>query len=90
MPTTLESPDRGAIRTMTVAELREALESFEPDAPVVFTYNYGDRAGTSAVGVIRVVAEMPLRSTGYSATGLALREDDDEGDDNEQTAVVLG
>lgn len=45
------------IKSMTVAELIEALQDMPPDAPVVFAYNYGDHIRTTVTAGVSTVDE---------------------------------
>lgn len=82
-------------RTLTVAELREALSDFDDDALVVMQYDYGDYHHTQAVEVIQEVQMMTLVPSAYSRTGHEVletdedEEDDDEGIDEESTPALM-
>ena len=52
-------------RGMTVRELIEALEEFDEDAEVFFSYDYGDHAHTIAAVDVTDVAEGFIKENDY-------------------------
>lgn len=72
------------LSTMTVRELIEELESQDPDARVVFQYDYGDYGHTQAIGEIGLVEVRPVEPSGYSRSGWAIKEDDDEPEEDRE------
>lgn len=66
---------------MTARQIREALESVDDDAAVFFVCSYGDRGKTQqALPVGEVIGDCSarnLRTTGYSESGIAMVEDDE-------------
>ena len=69
--------------TMSAGELIAELELLDRDTPVLFATNYGDIGNTQQVlpiGEVLDVMSGNLYETGYSQSGIALREDDGEGD----------
>ena len=64
-------------RAMTVAELIEALQDFEPGARVVFESNYGDRGHSMQALLVKQVDEvdyLDIAKSAYSASGLVIAE----------------
>ena len=82
-----------ALRTMTVRELRNALNDLGDDyddAPVYITADYGDRGHTTQALPVRNVDELDehaIVETGYSNSGYAV--DEDESDGTGAAVVVL-
>ena len=77
------------IKTMTVAELRDALDGFDDDAPVVFACDYGDHSHTEQALAVRTADETDehaLVKTAYSSSGYAI---DQEQEDGGASVVVL-
>ena len=50
--------------TMTVGQIRQALEKYGDEMPVVIAYSYGDYARTQAVRAIDGFERVPLSETG--------------------------
>ena len=50
---------------MTVKELMETLEDFDPNMEVKFAYNYGDYWGTEVASNVRNVDEGQIRYSEY-------------------------
>jgi hypothetical protein len=68
-----------AFRTITVAQLRELLEDQADQALVVFSADYGDYHRTQQALPLRgEVEDCSLIKTGYSNSGYAIAEPDDE------------
>jgi len=80
-------------RAMTVKELREALDKFEDDTRVVFSYQYGDHARTVVAGAVKVADESDVRWSGYHDMPMVVEadepEDDEPRDVPDETVVVL-
>lgn len=71
------------LKTITVRELIESLQGEDPDMPVVFASNYGDRGRTKqAHGLRGRVEETVLVQSGYSDSGYAIADNDDETQDD--------
>lgn len=71
------------MRTITVRELRQALEDVDQDAFVVFTSDYGDRSRTAQALPLRgEVEETLLVKSAYSTSGFALAESDEDADED--------
>ena len=70
-------------RAMTVGELKEILSHFHDDYKVLITSNYGDRGQTEQVhtfdsnDIDEIDNDQELAETGYSATGVRLRSNDE-------------
>lgn len=61
------------IDTITAGELIDMLGDFDPDTPVAFACNYGDRCRTQQVITIRGnVDEETIYETAYSESGYAV------------------
>ena len=61
------------MKTITVRALIEKLYNEDPDALVIFSANYGDRARTEQALPIRgTVEEVFLTESGYSDSGFAV------------------
>ncbi len=93
---TTERGWRGALRTLTVKELIEALEDEDPEMPVVFVTDYNDIGHTQQVHAIDGnVDEEPIHESGYSVSGFAVpnhereRDDEDEPEDKAPRVLVL-
>lgn len=69
---------------MLVKDLIEALKLRDPDAIVMFSYDYGDHCHTPCVEDIRHVEIHDLYKTAYSPSGLAIRDRDVDGEDDPQ------
>jgi hypothetical protein len=81
-------------RTITKAELIEALEDLNDDDQIAFASDYGDITHTQQVHGIRGrIEEATLCESAYSDSGWAIRDEDDEEDEDEneskQTVFVL-
>ena len=65
-----------ALRTTTVAELRNLLADYDNDQRVAFSSDYGDRTHTEQVLPIEGHADLKLiEKSGYSESGWAVREE---------------
>lgn len=71
------------MRTLTVAELLELLEGQDPEASVIFSTCYGDYHRTQQALPItgRDIRTVTICESGYSNSGFAIVEDEDEGYD---------
>lgn len=79
-----------ALKTITVAELRELLEGYHPDARVIVSADYGDRARTQqALGLKGDIDEVALYPSAYSTSGFAVADDDREPTDLADTFLLL-
>lgn len=80
-------------KTITVEELKEMLEEFPNDMPVMFAYNYGDHGRTQvAQGFTEVEAELVEYSDYHRMPKLhweSVDDIDDEDEDDETTKKVL-
>lgn len=74
---------------MNVKQLIAELQSYDPDAEVVLSYEYGDRADTTITEIVRSVDEQELRYSLYH-NGWVVPEDDDKPGGKRKIAVVLG
>lgn len=71
-------------RTITVAQLLEALEGEDPEALVVFSTDYGDYCHTQqALPLKGELEEVEIKESGYSNSGFAIIEEEDRDDDEE-------
>ncbi len=66
------------MQTMTVAELREALDPFDDGMPVVACVSYGDRARTMQAIAVTELEEVNIARSSYSDSGWAVTEHDGE------------
>ncbi len=70
---------------MTVKELIESLEGFDPNMEVKFAYNYGDYWGTEVASNVGRIDEGQVRYSDYHRMDKVV---DDE-DDNMKTVVII-
>lgn len=79
------------MRTITKAELLEALEELNDDDKIIVTADYGDYHHTrQALPLKGEVEEVSITKSAYSNSGFALADDDDEDDDDEtETYFVI-
>ena len=79
------------LRTITVAQLIERLQGEDPEARVIFTADYGDYHHTQqALPITGDIDEVEVvENEGYSRSGFALLEEDDEDDTDEARATFL-
>lgn len=68
-------------RAMTVKDLREALEDFDDDTPVVFSYNYGDHWRTTVAERVENADEGEVIWSAYHRSPKIL-EDSSERDED--------
>ncbi len=74
---------------MTVKELIESLEGFDPNMEVKFAYNYGDYWGTEVANDVRDVDEGMVKYSDYHRMDKVV---DDDGDNEEfytKTVVII-
>jgi hypothetical protein len=76
-------------RTMTVGQLKMALEQFDDDMHVVFQGDYGDRVNTPEVHWIRSPEEAFITKTSYSKTGWKVCFERSDRDEDDPEVVVL-
>jgi hypothetical protein len=72
---------------MTVKELIESLEGFDPNMEVKFAYNYGDYWGTEVASNITEIDESQVRYSDYHRMDKVTDYDDE--DDNIKTVVII-
>jgi hypothetical protein len=70
---------------MTVQELIESLEGFDPNMEVKFAYNYGDYWGTKVASDIDYIDEGQVRYSEYHKMDKVVGEEDE----NMKTVVIL-
>ena len=61
----MDSGEQTEIRTMTKADLIEALEFFDDDTPVLFSYTYGDYWRSKVAEGIQEVEEQDIHWSDY-------------------------
>lgn len=82
-------------RAMTVRDLREMLEGMDDDAAVVFQADYGDYVHTQQALLVTEAEEAEAAdviyvSEGYSHSGLAIRDNTkDEDEDSDAAEIAL-
>ena len=97
MPRPVTKDHRAFTNALTVAELIKHLEELPSDAFVCFVCPYGDYSNTSQALPVKSAHELErdeyLGETGYSQSGLALyQHDEDEEDvyhDNDVCPVII-
>ena len=72
---------------MTVKELIESLEGFDPNMEVKFAYNFGDYWGTEVASRIGDVDEGQVRYSDYHRMDKVTDYDDEA--DNIKTVVII-
>lgn len=71
------------MKTITVRELREALEGQDDDTPVLFTTCYGDHSRTQQALPLRgEVDTVTIEKSAYSNSGWAIQDSDNIYDDD--------
>ena len=70
---------------MTVQELIESLEGFDPNMEVKFAYNFGDYWKTEVASDIRRVDEDTVKYSSYHRMDKVVGEEDE----NMKTVVIL-
>ena len=78
------------IDTITAGELIDMLATVDPETPVAFACNYGDRCQTRQVINIRGnIEDEPIYESAYSETGWAVRKPyDDEREDDPRLVII--
>lgn len=66
--------------TTSVGELKERLQDFDDDMPVVACANYGDRNGTMQLITLQEVEATHVDTSGYSESGFKVTDDGSEGE----------
>ncbi len=72
---------------MTVKELIESLEDFDPNMEVKFAYNFGDYWGTKVASEIDYVDEGQVRYSSYHRMDKVVNDIDEE--DDTKTVVII-
>lgn len=72
---------------MTVQELIEQLQGFDPQTEVHFAYNYGDHWRTMVAPQVGSVEELYVKHSSYH--GMPALADDDELRDDQKPVVVI-
>ena len=72
---------------MTVKELIQSLEGFDPNMEVKFAYNYGDYWGTEVASRIGDIDEGQVRYSDYHRMDKVTDYDDEA--DNIKTVVII-
>jgi hypothetical protein len=75
---------------MTVQELIEELQQYEPTSKVHFSYNYGDHWRTTVAPEARHVEELPVIESEYHRMPKVIDEDDTRYDDATHVVVIRG
>ncbi len=73
---------------MTVQELINRLEQYDPQTQVHFAYNYGDHWRTMVAPAVQSVEEMRIEYSGYHEQ-FKLVDDEEEDNDEQQSVVIL-
>ena len=71
---------------MTVKELMDALENFDPNMEVKFSYNFGDYWNTKVASEVADIDEGQIK---YSSYHRMYKVDDNEDYDNTKTVVII-
>ena len=78
------------INTITAGELIDMLGDFDPDTPVAFACNYGDRCRTQQVITIQGnVDEETIYETAYSESGYAVDKEGFHEDEEGTSRLVI-
>jgi hypothetical protein len=72
---------------MTVKELIESLEGFDPNMEVKFAYNFGDYWKTEVASNVRDIDEGQVRYSSYHRMDKVTDYDDE--DDSIKTVVII-
>lgn len=72
---------------MTVQELIEELQKFDPEVEVHFAYNYGDHWRTQVAPAVGSVDEAHIKYSSYH--NMPALAGDNDTDDNQKQVVVL-
>ncbi len=73
---------------VTVRELREELENFDDDTPVVFAYNYGDIGRTTVCQEVKTLDEASIEWSEYHRM-FKLADDNQENPTSDLNVVVI-
>lgn len=77
------------MRTITVSKLIALLEGEDPDMPVIFSADYGDRGHTAQALPIRGDVEaVNISESAYSNSGFAIMEDWEDASDTGRFLVI--
>lgn len=72
------------MKTITVKKLRDLLDRFNDNDKVIFSSNYGDRAGTEQAHRINGVADyVNITESAYSDSGYRVIADHDDEDSDD-------
>jgi hypothetical protein len=74
---------------MTVEELIEELQNFEPDTPVHFSYNYGDYWKTVVAPETRTVEELPIVYSDYHSMPKLAEDSEDTRETSDKVNFVV-
>lgn len=78
------------IDTITAGELIDMLNTFDPETPVAFTCNYGDRARTKQVITIHGnIEEESIYESAYSESGWAIKGYEDDEQESDPRLVII-
>lgn len=78
-----------ALPSMTVGELKELLEQFDDELPVLFSYNYGDHWNTTVAGTISSADTGKVCYSSYHRMNKVVDGEDEEEDPNAVEAVII-
>lgn len=78
-----------AHHTITVGELKELLEQFDDELPVLFSYDYGDHEHTTVAGTISSADAGKVCYSSYHRMNKVADGEDDEEDPNAVEAVII-
>lgn len=73
---------------MTVQELINQLQQFEPNDEVHFSYNYGDHCRTTVAPKARVVDLMGIVESEYHGMPMIVDEEDNRYDEAKQVVII--
>jgi hypothetical protein len=73
---------------MTVKELIEQLQQYEPETEVHIAYNSGDYWRTIVAPVVTNVDELPIKHSDYHNKPVLLNDEDDDYDEAKQVVVI--
>lgn len=78
---------------MTVGELIEQLQDFDPNMPVKFSYDYGDHWHTEVAPNIQNVETRKIKYSGYHSMYMIDKsedeDDNEENESNENECVII-
>jgi len=74
---------------MNVRQLKAALERFDDDDEVFFSYNYGDRSHTMVAAPVAHVEEEVVVHSAYHNMMMVVGDDERYDDDDTADAVVV-